>query len=126
MKTDFNSLKKELGRLTDINYLKKEINRITAEVKKFDVQSRLSPQARQRVELLEERFSDLLETLQHLQKQVDASLDRFVELVRQKTSGGTKTSARKATRKTSKKTAAKTTPKVAKKKTSKKSARASK
>lgn len=101
MKTDFGALKKELSRLTDINYLKKEINRVAAEVKKFDVHSHLNPKSRARLEHLEARFADLIGTLQQLQKQVDASLDKFISLVGKnselnKQRNAVKTSAKKA------------------------------
>lgn len=88
MKTDLNTLKKELGRLTDINYLKKELSRIAGdvrkEVKKFDVHVHLTPQAKVRLEKLEERFQEVLKSLRDLQKQVDSNLDRFVKVVRRR------------------------------------------
>ena len=101
MKTDFGALKKELGRLTDVDYLKKEINRVAAEVKKFDVHAHLNPKSRARLEHLEERFANLIGTLQHLQKQVDASLDKFITLVGKnsdlnKKKNAVKTSVKKA------------------------------
>lgn len=117
MRTDLNYLKKELTRLTDINYLKKEISRLKLEVRKFDMQRHLPPRAKERIEGLEDRFRDALKSLKDLQHQVDSNLDRFVTLVRARTSalrakrsvsaaarGKTK---RKATRKTAKKAAKK-------------------
>ena len=81
MKTDLNSLKKELGRLTDVQYLKKELNRITKEVKNFDFNAHLTPQARERVEHLERRFNEALKTLAVLQKQVDENFERLKERI---------------------------------------------
>jgi ATP-dependent helicase/DNAse subunit B len=99
MKTDFGALKKELGRLTDINYLKKEIKRVTIEVKKFDVHAHLNPKSRERLEHLEERFATLLKTLQHLQVQVDSSLDKFIALVKKNSDlNKTKKAAPKSTK----------------------------
>ncbi len=123
MKTDLNSLKKELGRLTDINYLKKEINRVAGEVKKFDVHINLTPQAKGRVEKLERRFRDLLKTLAELQQQVDENLDKVMALVRGGKSGKS-TTARASTKKakTSKKSAGRPARKSAAK-TSKKTAK---
>ncbi len=118
MKTDLNSLKKELSRLTDIRYLKKELSRIAGdvrkEVRKFDVHVHLTPQAKERLENLETRFNEVLKALKDLQKQVDSNLDRFVTMVRKKTAskraarGGKKSTTRKKTvRKTSTKTSRK-------------------
>lgn len=105
MKTDLNSLKKELGRLTDINYLKKELNRIASEVKKFDVHLNLTPHAKERLEQLEKRFREAVKSLQHLQKQLDSNVERIMKSVRgtnakaarakDKKTGRKKTSARK-------------------------------
>lgn len=119
MKVDLNLLKSELSRLTDIKYLKKELNRIAGEVKKFDVHRHLSPQARERLEALEERFRDLLKTLQDLQKQVDANLERLLETMR---SFRGNTGRKKKAKRTTKKTAKKTTKKAAS--TKKKASRA--
>lgn len=117
MKTDLNSLKKELGRLTDVNYLKKELNRIAAEVKNFDVHPYLTPQARTRLERLEKRFRELLKSLTVLQKQVDTNLVKLKKIV--KPSAGRST--RKAKPTTKRATARKTTRKAAK--TTRKSAK---
>lgn len=119
MKTDLNSLKKELSRLTDIKYLKKELSRIAGdvrkEVKKFDVHVHLTPQAKARLEQLETRFNEVLKTLRDLQKQVDSNLDRFVKVVRKRgnamraarTTGKKAGTRKKTARKTSRKTAGK-------------------
>lgn len=117
MKTDLNSLKKDFGRMADLNYLKKELNRIAGEVRKFDVQSHLTPQTKARLEGIETRFRDALDSLKDLQKNLDSNLNRFVSEVRKKakkmkTSKGAKKTVRK---KASKASAPKTTRKTAKK-----------
>jgi len=109
MKVDLNLLKSELNRLTDIKYLKKELNRIAGEVKKFDVHRHLSPQARERLEALEERFRALLKNLQELQKQVDANLERLLKTMR---SLRGKPVRKKKAKRTTKKAAKKTTKKA--------------
>lgn len=119
MRVDLNVLKTELSRLTDMKYLKKELNRIAGEVKKFDVHRHLNPQARERLEALEERFHELLKNLQDLQKQVDANLERLLKTMRGLRGG--KTVKRKTTKK--KATARKATAKRASK-AKKKSSRA--
>lgn len=131
MKTDLNSLKKELSKLTDVKYLKKEINRIAEEIRK-DVNNNLTPQARERFKQLETRFRDVMKTLNDLQKQVDSNLEKIVDAVRDKTgtgstkkrrSGKSSSSKKSAARKTTKKAGAKTSQKkkTAKKASSRKS-----
>jgi hypothetical protein len=124
MKTDLKSLKKELSRLTDVNYIKKELNRLAGEIKRFDVHMHLTPQAKERLEYLEERFNKALKSLQDLQRQVDSGLERFIKNVRKTRMART---AKKAAAKASGKssvgaTRKKTTRKAAAKKTSKKAA----
>lgn len=124
-RTDWANLKTELSRLTDVKYLKKELNRVANEVKTFDVQKHLTPQARQRLEKFESRFHEALKTLQDLQKQVDDNLDRWVSMIR---TSGFKHSAKATTKRasTKKKTTRKATAKSAAKssaKTTKKAAR---
>lgn len=100
MKTDLNTLKKELSRLTDVNYLKKEINRIAEEIKKFDVQAHLTPKANARIEHLEKRFRKALASLRDLQTQVDSNLERFVDIVRRRKKNQSKVrSSKKSARK---------------------------
>ena len=116
---DLHSLQSELTRLTDVKYLKKEIGRIAVEVKNFDVQRHLPPQALERIEILETRFRDALKNLKELQKQVDANLDRVLTVVRTRSFGG------KATR-TAKRSANGTGKKSAKKKVARKAKRPAK
>lgn len=115
MKTDLNSLKKELKRLADTQYLKKELNRLAAEIKKFDVSAHLSTEAQHTLEQLEKRFRELLGKLSDLQKQVDASFEKFVKVVRRSGAKKAKKTAKKSTAKkaTKKKTARKSTRKSA-------------
>lgn len=129
MKTDLNSLKKELGRLTDVDYLKKELNRIAGEIKKFDVHISLTPQAKETLNQLEKRFRELLNSLSDLQKQVDTNLVKFRKIVVKTQTEASKkfrvsmglnkkkaTSKKKAaSKKTSGKTAKKTSKKAASK-----------
>jgi hypothetical protein len=104
MKTDLNSLKKELKRLADTPYIKKELHRLAGEIKKFDLSASLTPQARQRLTRLERRFREVLKRLAEIQKEVDSSFESFVKLVRK--NRGTSSAARgSAKKKTSKKKA---------------------
>jgi uncharacterized protein HemX len=79
---DLNAIKKELYKMTDVNYLKKELHKITDEIRKFDVQSHLTPQAKSRLAALEKRFDSLVKTIQGAQKQVDHELDKVKDLVK--------------------------------------------
>jgi topoisomerase IA-like protein len=126
MKTDLNSLKKELTRLTDTRYLKKEIGRITNELRNFDMGSHLNSQARSRLEQLEKRFHELLKSLTDLQKHVDVNLEKMMSMVRRSGDGGKKTARKQATPAKSaarKKTKKKSSAPRSTKKTSKKTAR---
>lgn len=137
MKTDLNSLKKELSRLTDVDYLKKELNRIAGEIKKFDVHITLTPQAKETMTQLEKRFRDLLNRLSDLQKQVDSNLVKFKKIVtktqneagkkirvsmglNKKKATSKKAASKKSGNKTTKKTSSKTA-KTSGKKTTRKS-----
>jgi hypothetical protein len=120
MKTDLNSLKRELSRLTDTRYLKKEIGRITNELKSFDMGLNLNSQARSRLDQLEKRFRELLKSLTDLQKQVDVNLEKMMSMVRRSNPGAKKTTRKQSTaarKKTKKKSSA--TRKPAKKTTRK-------
>ncbi|MES2854366.1 MAG: hypothetical protein V4692_00805, partial [Bdellovibrionota bacterium] len=89
-------------------------NRLAGELKKFDITSTLTPQARQRLDRLERRFRDVMKTVSELQKEVDSSFERFAKLVRKSRAANSAKAARG--------TAKKATRKVAKKATSKKAA----
>lgn len=101
MKTDLNSIKKELSRLANVENLKKEINRIAHEVKNFDEYLPLNDQAKERLNRMEKRFRELMHTLTDLQKQIDQNVTKFMKSMR-----GTSATAKKA-RSTKKKTARK-------------------
>ena len=102
MKTDLNSLKKELGRFADVDYLKKELGRVATEIKKFDFQSHLTPQAKKRLQTLEQRFNEILKAITSLEKRVENNFTKFMRVVRTKTS-----EAQKAAQNTAKKVAKK-------------------
>jgi predicted nucleic acid-binding Zn-ribbon protein len=123
MKTDLNSLKKELSRLTDTKYLKKEIGRITNELKTFDMGLNLNSQARSRLDQLEKRFRELMNALTELQKQVDVNFEKMMSMVRRSTAGSKKTTQKKpaAARKKNKKKSPARSPGKASKKTSRRS-----
>jgi hypothetical protein len=124
MKTDLNSLKKELSRLTDTRYLKKEIGRITNELKSFDMGLNLNSQARIRLDQLEKRFRELLKSLADLQKQVDVNLEKVMNMVRRSNPSTKKTTRKQSTaarKKTKKKSSATRSPRKPAKKTTRKS-----
>ncbi len=105
MKTDLNSIKAELRKLTDLNYLKKELGQITVDIKNFDLRVKMSPQARARMKQLESRFQVIRKKMTALQKQVDSEVNKLIRTLRnagiapqgsKRTSTRKKTSARKA------------------------------
>lgn len=109
MKTDLNSLKKELKRLADVDVLKKELNRLAKEIKNFDLSQALTPQAKARVDKLEARFMALKAKLQDVQVKADETFEKFRGLVRRTAASATKSkSSRGSSKKTSKKAAPKT------------------
>jgi len=91
MKADLNSLKKELGRFADVDYLKKELNRVATEIKNFDFQSHLTPQAQKRLKTLEVRFNEILKAITTIEKRVEGNFTKFMRVVRSKTSEAKKT-----------------------------------
>lgn len=98
MKTDLNSIKSELRKLTDLDYLKKELGQITSEIKNFDLRVKVSPQARGRLKQLEKRFQQIRKSMVALQKQVDGEVNKLIKALR-KAGFAPKTTKRKATRK---------------------------
>ncbi|MCM2281966.1 MAG: hypothetical protein NDI61_08990 [Bdellovibrionaceae bacterium] len=108
MKTDLNSIKTELQRLTDLDYLKKELGQIKADIKKFDIRIKMSPQAKSRLKQLESRFHDIRNKMTALQKQVDSEVNKLIQTLRSAGIAGT-TSKRQTTRKKSSVRKARTT-----------------
>ena len=107
---DLNSLKKELKRLADVNVLKKELGRLASEIKRFDVNIHLTPQAKSRLARLEKRFREVVRAVGELQKDVDSSFAKFAKLVRSGRSSARKAS--KTTKKTSRRVSTKGTRKA--------------
>lgn len=98
MKSDFplssakiKALKADLAKLADVDYMKKELNRITAEIKKFDVHLKLSPQAKKRLKMLEKRFHQLKVRMLALQKHVDTEVDKITALLKKSAAEATAT-----------------------------------
>jgi ABC-type phosphate transport system auxiliary subunit len=112
-------------KFTDVDYLKKELNRIADEVKKFDVNAHLTPQAQAKIRGLEKSYTELVKRWEKLQTQLDTEVVKFLTVLK-KTRQETEARIRavgfgkKATATTTKKAA--TSKKAAKKKTTKKAA----
>jgi hypothetical protein len=113
MKAGLNSIKRELLRLADLDTLKKELKRVATEIKNHEVHINLTPSAARRLEVLEQRFRDLLKRVSELQKQVEGNFEKFVRLVKKSTARKGKKSQRSAG-KTSKKAAKKSSSKTKK------------
>jgi hypothetical protein len=106
MKPDLQAIKRELSKLTDVEYLKKEITKIANEIRKFDPEVHLSPQAKERMKMLEKSFNDLRTRLMALEKQAETEVNRIIETLRKlkdtataKKKSRKKTSAKKASSK---------------------------
>lgn len=147
MKTDLNTFKKDLlkrdfkkefSKFTDMTYLKKEINRVTKELRGFDLKVNVNSEAREALKQIEDRFRDIVHSLNTLQKQFDANVEKFIQIVRQKAGRPVSSPTRKSTRKStrtkssaksskpnstaSKKSARRAAPKTSRKSTSRKMA----
>lgn len=81
MMTDLNTLREQFRKITDLEYLKKELAKITAEIKKFDLHVKLTPQTLERIRALEKRFYDVRKRILALQKQVDTEVNKFKEVI---------------------------------------------
>ncbi len=82
MKADLDSIKRELSKLTDVEYLKKELSKITSEIRNYDSNPKLSPQAKTRLKQLEARFKDLRARMSTLEKQAEVEITKIIKLLR--------------------------------------------
>ncbi len=83
---NWQKVRSEFQRLANVEQLKNEVARLSQEVRKFDINSVLSPSAKSKVKLFEKKYSELLRTVHQTQRQMDRELARFVrEVSSQKT-----------------------------------------
>lgn len=74
-------IRNEFQRLADVDKLRNEVQRIGSEIRKFDFQSVLSPNAKERVRTFEKRYSELMRTLHQAQRQMDREFARLMKQI---------------------------------------------
>lgn len=118
MKAELNlkKVKEELVKLTDVDYLKKELHRLANEIKNYDLNTHLTPQAKAKLKTLEKRFQDVRRGVIRAEKQIGAEVNKLVVILRKASAetqakvsamGIGKKTAKKARKKSSKKTSSK-------------------
>ncbi len=118
MKPELNlrKVKDELVKLTDVEYLKKELARLTSEIKNYDLEAHLTPQAKAKLKTLEKRFHEIRKAVIRAEKQIGSEVNKLLVILR-KASAETQAKVKSMRMGTTKKKARK---KTASKKTSKK------
>lgn len=71
-------VKAELNKYADLERLKGEVHRLSEELKKFDINSHLSPSAKDRLKSVEAKYHDISKTLHRTQRQVDREVNRVL------------------------------------------------
>jgi hypothetical protein len=79
---DLDSIKRELSKLTDVEYLKKEIAKLASEIRNYENNPKLPPQAKTRLKQLETHFKDLRVRLGALEKQAQSEITKIVAVLR--------------------------------------------
>lgn len=118
MKTELNlkKVKEELIKLTDVDYLKKELLRLANEIKNYDLNEHLTPQAKAKMKTLEKRFQEIRKAVLRAEKQIGSEVNKLVVILRKASAetqakvssmrlGGKKKTTKKTTRKASPKKA---------------------
>ena len=99
-KNKIKKLKEELLKLNSVDKITAEVVRLANEVRKVDIQSKLSPKNRSRVKQLETRYNEVLKTINKMQGQFDkeiASVIGFFQKSKSEAKGHFETVKKKAT-----------------------------
>lgn len=80
-KMNFQKLKEEIMKLTSIESFKSEIQKISQEIK-ANINSSLSPQAKENIKKLEKKYNELVVALNKAQKQLEAELKKAMQIVK--------------------------------------------
>ncbi len=75
-------VKEELVKLTDVEYLKKELLRLANEIKHYDLNEHLTPQAKSRMRTLEKRFQEIRKAVIRAEKQIGSEVNKLVMILR--------------------------------------------
>lgn len=79
---NWQKIRSELQRLANVEKLKSEVQRIGSELRGFDLQSVLTPNAKDRVKAFEKRYSELMKTIHVAQRQMDKELNRILKQIK--------------------------------------------
>lgn len=79
---NWKKIRTEFQRLSDVQELKSEVQRIGAEIRKFDFQSVLSPNAQSKIKKFEKRYADLMRTIHQAQRQMDREFNRILRQIK--------------------------------------------
>ncbi len=79
---NWKKIRTEFKRLSDVEELKSEVQRIGAEIRKFDFQSVLSPNAQTKIKKFEKRYADLMRTIHQAQRQMDREFNRILRQIK--------------------------------------------
>ncbi len=112
---NISKVKDELIKLTDVDYLKKELARLTTEIKNYDLEAHLTPQAKMRLKTLEKRFLEIRKAVLKAEKQIGSEVNKLLVILRKASAQtqarvkamGIGQNKKKTRRKASKKTAKK-------------------
>ncbi|MBX7231772.1 MAG: hypothetical protein K1X29_06775 [Bdellovibrionales bacterium] len=75
---NWSKLKAELNKITYIERLKTEVQRFGQELRKFDINAHLSPQAKQRLKAVEAKYQEVTKSLGKTQRQLDREMARVL------------------------------------------------
>lgn len=81
---NWNKIRSEVTRLSDVNVLKSEVQKISNEVRNFDYQKVLSPNAKKKVKEFEKKYTKVMKSVQTAQRQVDREFNKIVRQVQEK------------------------------------------
>jgi hypothetical protein len=76
-------IKAEINKLADLDHVKTEVKRIAEEIRKFDINKRLSPTAKQRLKNVESKYHEVTSRLNRTQRQIDREFNRVLRFLNQ-------------------------------------------
>lgn len=79
---NWEKIKKEATRLSNIEAIKKELAHLKAEIKKIDVRVHLKPSTKKRLKDFENRYNQLLNSLNQAQRQIDRELTKGLKILK--------------------------------------------
>ncbi len=83
-KSDFNleKIREELEKYTNIEHLKKEFAKLESKVRNFDLHTKLSPEAKRKLEVVEKKYNEVVKAISDVQKKVDSEIAKAVSTLK--------------------------------------------